>query len=44
VPGREGTGVADPYYGGDAHFDATWRDVTAGARGLAAALQKENAP
>ena len=44
VPGREGRGVADPYYGGDAHFDATWRDVTAGARGLAAALQEENAP
>jgi protein-tyrosine phosphatase len=41
VPGREGKGVADPYYGGDAHFDATWRDVTAGARGLAEALQKE---
>ena len=36
-----GRAVADPYYGGDAHFDATWRDVTAGARGLAAALQEE---
>jgi len=44
VPGREGTGVADPYYGGAAHFDVTWRDVAAGARGLAAALQKEKAP
>jgi protein-tyrosine phosphatase len=44
VAGREGEGVADPYYGGDAQFDATWRDVTAGARGLAAALKKENAP
>jgi len=43
VPGREGQGVADPYYGGDAHFDAAWRDVTAGARGLAEALMKENA-
>jgi protein-tyrosine phosphatase len=41
VAGREGKGVADPYYGGDAHFDTTWRDVTAGARGLAEALQKE---
>jgi protein-tyrosine phosphatase len=39
--GRNGQGVADPYYGGDAHFDAAWRDVAAGARGLAAALQKE---
>ena len=39
--GRKGQGVADPYYGGDGHFDAAWRDVAAGARGLAAALQKE---
>jgi len=43
VPGREGTGVADPYYGGDAHFDAAWHDVVSGARGLAAALDRENA-
>jgi protein-tyrosine phosphatase len=41
VAGREGEAVADPYYGGDAHFDATWREVAAGARGLAAALQEE---
>jgi protein-tyrosine phosphatase len=39
--GREGEGVADPYYGGDAHFDIAWRDVAAGTRGLAAALQEE---
>jgi protein-tyrosine phosphatase len=39
VPGREGQAVADPYYGGDAHFDETWRDVSAGARGLADAIQ-----
>jgi len=39
--GRKGRGVADPYYGGDAHFDAAWRDVAAGARGLAAALKQE---
>jgi protein-tyrosine phosphatase len=39
VPGREGQDVADPYYGGDAHFDETWRDVSAGARGLADAIQ-----
>lgn len=38
APGREGEAVADPYYGGESHFDVTWRDVTAGARGLAAAL------
>jgi protein-tyrosine phosphatase len=41
VAGREGEAVADPYYGGDAHFDTTWRDVTAGARGLAEALRQE---
>ena len=38
VPGREGQAVADPYYGGDSHFDVTWRDVTEGARGLARKL------
>jgi protein-tyrosine phosphatase len=43
APGRSGQAVADPYYGGDSHFDNTWRDVGEGARGLAAALQKEGA-
>lgn len=38
VPGREGDPVADPYYGGDAHFEVTWRDVTAGAQALAEAI------
>jgi protein-tyrosine phosphatase len=41
VPGREGQGVADPYYGGDAHFDATWRDVTEAARALARILSEQ---
>jgi len=44
APGRAGEAVADPYYGGDSHFDLTWRDVTEGARGLAATLAKERAP
>jgi protein-tyrosine phosphatase len=35
VAGREGQPVADPYYGGKAHFDAAWADVTEGARALA---------
>lgn len=35
VEGRTGEAVADPYHGGDADFDATWRDVAAGAEGLA---------
>ena len=30
--------VADPWYTGD--FDATWRDVDAGCRGLLAAVEK----
>lgn len=34
VRGREGEAVADPYHGEAADFDATWRDVEAGARGL----------
>jgi protein-tyrosine phosphatase len=34
VPGREGGAVADPYWGDATHFEITWADVTAGARGL----------
>jgi len=41
VPGREGQAVADPYYGGAHHFDATWRDVAEAARGLARSLAQE---
>lgn len=43
APGREGQAVADPYYGGDSHFDVAWRDVTAGARALAAKLKEGKA-
>ena len=41
VPGREGEAVADPYHGGDSHFDEAWRDVAAGARALALELARE---
>jgi protein-tyrosine phosphatase len=41
VPGREGRGVADPFHGGDDHFDTTWRDVTEAARALAHSLAEE---
>ena len=34
VPGREGQAVADPWFGDEAGFDATWADVSAGARAL----------
>lgn len=35
VEGRQGQAVADPYYGGEEHFDTAWSDVAAGAEGLA---------
>jgi len=41
VPGREGQAVADPYHGGEEHFEATWSDVAAGARALAEKLARE---
>jgi protein-tyrosine phosphatase len=41
VPGREGQAVADPYYGGERHFDATWRDVSEAAQALARKLAEE---
>ncbi|MDY8109356.1 low molecular weight protein-tyrosine-phosphatase [Fulvimarina sp. 2208YS6-2-32] len=44
VDGRGGDPVADPYYGGAEGFETTWTDVTAGAKGLAAALRGERKP
>lgn len=35
VEGRGGEAVADPYYGDEAGFEATWADVVAGAEALA---------
>ncbi|MDP0941666.1 arsenate reductase/protein-tyrosine-phosphatase family protein, partial [Klebsiella quasipneumoniae] len=40
VEGRAGQAVADPYFGEDDDFDVTWANVTAGARALAAKLQR----
>ncbi|WP_432768466.1 MAG: low molecular weight phosphotyrosine protein phosphatase [Sphingopyxis sp.] len=37
VPGRAGASVADPYYGDDGGFAATWDDVSAVAAALVAA-------
>lgn len=34
VPGREGSSVADPYYGGPEGFEETWADVVAAAAAL----------
>jgi len=39
VAGREGEGVADPYYGDAAGFDVTWADVSAGAEALCRKLR-----
>lgn len=41
VPGREGQGVADPYYGGPEGFERTWEEVTLGAMALLDALAGE---
>lgn len=38
VPGRAGQSVADPYYGDEDGFLATWSDVSAAARALVAEL------
>ncbi len=40
VSGREGQAVADPYYGADDGFAATWRDVSTAAEAIAARLKK----
>ena len=40
VPGREGQAVADPWFGDEAGFDATWADVCAAARAMAASLRQ----
>ena len=38
VPGREGSSVADPYFGTDRDFDTTWAEVSAAAEALVARL------
>lgn len=40
VPGREGTGVTDPYYGDDAGFEDTWDDVSRAAREIVKKLAR----
>lgn len=40
IPGREGSGVTDPYFGDDAGFDVTWDDVTRAARAIVESLQR----
>ncbi|HUD90825.1 low molecular weight protein-tyrosine-phosphatase [Sphingobium sp.] len=38
VPGREGSGVTDPYFGDEAGFDVTWDDVTRAAKAIVTRL------
>ncbi len=40
VPGREGQGVPDPYYGGPADFEAVWALVSEAAEALVARLRR----
>lgn len=40
VPGREGTGVTDPYFGDDAGFEETWDDVSRAAREIVRRLAR----
>lgn len=40
VPGREGAAVADPYYGGEEHFEDTWQYVSTAAAALVARLSE----
>jgi protein-tyrosine phosphatase len=41
VEGHRDRAVADPYYGDDAGFDVTWKDVTMAAQALATKLVDE---
>ncbi|WP_298396806.1 low molecular weight protein-tyrosine-phosphatase [Sphingobium sp.] len=41
VPGREGSGVTDPYYGDEAGFAVTWDDVTRASRAIIMLLQAD---
>lgn len=40
VPGREGQPVVDPYFGDEAGFEVTWRDVSEAARSLVERLAR----
>lgn len=40
VPGRSGQPVADPYFGDEAGFEATWADVDAAATALLSRLAR----
>jgi protein-tyrosine phosphatase len=42
APGREGQAVPDPYYGDEAGFEDTWRDVSEAADALVAQLSDAN--
>jgi protein-tyrosine phosphatase len=41
LPGHEGKAIADPYYGEDAGFEDTWRQVSAAATGFVQRLKEK---
>lgn len=41
VPGKEGQGVRDPYFGDEAGFEETWTEVAEAARRLAQKLTQD---
>ena len=43
VPGQEGREVADPWYGGEDNFRATWDDVSMAAKALVAKMTDDRA-
>mgnify|MGYP000681050598 FL=1 len=43
VPGQEGREVADPWYGGEDNFRATWDDVSMAAKVLVAKMTDDRA-
>ena len=43
VPGQEGREVADPWYGGEDNFRATWEDVSMAAKVLVAKMTDDRA-
>ncbi|CAN5196042.1 low molecular weight protein-tyrosine-phosphatase [soil metagenome] len=44
LPGREGEGVTDPYFGGDAGFETVWQDIAGAVGGLLDAIARDQRP
>lgn len=44
LPGREGEGVTDPYYGGDDGFQMVWQDIAGAVDGLLDSIERDQRP